>query len=66
MNWLLQKYASQGLWTAGYAELIKAVQEREESPRAFCSRIEKYCSRLDGIFRAEDITNAFVEGLAPP
>lgn len=65
MNWLLQKYASPDLLTAAYAEVIEAVQEREESPRAFCSRIEKYCGRLDGVFRAEDITNAFEEGLDP-
>lgn len=65
VNWLLQKYASPDLLTAAYAEVIEAVQEREESPRAFCSRIEKYCGRLDGVFRAEDITNAFEEGLDP-
>ncbi|GAB0495957.1 hypothetical protein MMPV_007267 [Pyropia vietnamensis] len=63
VNWLLKKYASPDVLSRAYTDVVTARQEPEEAPRAFGERVERMCDRLDGLFRARDVTDSFVTGL---
>ncbi|GAB0498649.1 hypothetical protein MMPV_009995 [Pyropia vietnamensis] len=63
VNWLLKKYASPDVLNRAYTEVVTARQEPEEAPRAYGERFERMCDRLEGLFRARDVTDSFVTGL---
>ena len=63
VNWLLAKYATHDAMSSAYHNIITLRQGFDEQPRAFGTRVETLCDRLDGLFHAQDVKDVFTNGL---
>lgn len=63
-NWLLAKCATHDALSSAYHNIITLKQGDDEAPRAFGTRVETLCDRLDGLFHNQDVKDVFVNGLS--
>jgi len=63
INWLLRKYATHAAMAKAYQDIITMKQADRETPTAFGVRVEEACDKLDGLFKAEDVKDVFINGL---
>jgi len=64
INWLLDKYATLAVMASAYHDIITMRQPDNESPTAFALRVETQCDCLDGLLRAQDVKDVFINGLS--
>ena len=64
INWLLAQCATHAVMASAQHDNVTVRQPDKESPTALGLRVETQCDRLDGLFHANDVKDAFINGLS--